>query len=61
MSVRTGLSIMTGVIVFVILQYFTTTIITGTDTGSTMIKNIVPIVVAAAITIGALMGIGKRK
>lgn len=59
MSVRGLITVVIGVIAFVVIDSLITSIITGTDTGSVIIQNLLRVIVAAAILIGVVMSIGK--
>jgi len=58
-AVRGFMVLFVGVIAFVLIDAFITDLITGTDTGSVIVQNILRVVVAAAILIGVVLGIGK--
>ncbi len=47
-----------GVVAFVVIDNLLTSIITGTDTGSVLLQNLLRILVAASILIGVVKGIG---
>ncbi len=49
-----------GVIAFVIIDELIASVITGTDTGSTIIQGLLRIIVAAAILIGVVMSLGRK-
>jgi len=49
------------VVAFVVVDNLITSIITGTDTGSVLIQNLLRVLVAAAILIGVVKGIGGSK
>lgn len=59
MSVRGLVTVVIGVIAFVVVDSLLTNIITGTDTGSTILTNLLRVIVASAILIGVVMSIGK--
>ena len=59
MSVRNFVIIVVGLISFAILDKVITVMITGTDTGSQLLQQLLRLVVAAIIIIGAVMGIGR--
>lgn len=59
MSVRGLITVVIGVVAFVVIDELITAVITGTDTGSVIIQNLLRIIVAAAILIGVVMSIGK--
>ena len=59
MSIRGLVTVVIGVVAFVVIDNLVSaTVITGTDTGSMLIKNLIRIVVAAAILIGVVKGVG---
>ena len=60
MSVRALITVVIGVIAFVIIDELITAIINGSDTGSVLIRSLLRIIVAAAIMISVVMGLGKR-
>jgi archaellum biogenesis protein FlaJ (TadC family) len=47
-------------VAFVVIDSLITNIITGTDTGSTIIQSLLRVIVAAAILIGVVMSIGRK-
>lgn len=59
MSVRGLVTVVIGVVAFVVIDSLITNIITGTDTGSLILQNLLRVIVAAAILIGVVMSIGK--
>ncbi len=60
MSVRGLVTVVIGVISFVVIDTLITRVITGTDTGSIIIQNLLRVLVAAAILIGVVTSIGRR-
>ena len=59
MSVRGLVIVVVGVVAFVVIDSLVAvTVITGTDTGSMLLKNLIRIVVAASILIGVVKGMG---
>lgn len=58
MSVRGLVTVVVGIVAFVVIDSLITNIITGTDTGSVIIQNLLRVIVAAAILIGVVMSIG---
>ena len=48
-----------GVVAFVVIDSLLTNIITGTDTGSVILQNLLRVIVAASILIGVVMSIGR--
>jgi len=50
-----------GLIIFVIASSLITTLITGTDSGSTLLQNVLLITVAGAILLGVIMSFGGNK
>lgn len=63
MTVRSLVTVIIGVIAFVIIDKLIGAVITGTDTGSVLIQTLLRMIVAAAILIGVVMSLGggKRK
>ena len=61
MSVRGLITVVIGVIAFVIIDELVTSVIDGTDTGSMILKNLLRIIVAAAIMISVVMSLGRAK
>ena len=61
MSVRGLVTVVIGVIAFVIIDELLTAVITGTDTGSVIIRGLLRIIVAASILIGVVMSLGRTK
>ena len=59
MSVRGLVTVVIGVVAFVVIDELITSVITGTDTGSVIIQNLLRVIVAAAILIGVVMSVGK--
>lgn len=59
MSIRGLVTVVIGVVAFVVIDSLITNIITGTDTGSVILQNLLRVIVAAAILIGVVMSIGK--
>lgn len=60
MSVRGLVTVVIGVVAFVVIDSLIINIITGTDTGSVILQNLLRVVVAAAILIGVVMSIGRK-
>ena len=60
MSVRGLVTVVIGVIAFVIIDELITAVIDGTDTGSVIIRSLLRIIVAAGILIGVVMSLGRR-
>jgi len=60
MSVRGLVTVVIGVVAFVVIDSLITNIITGTDTGSLILQNLLRVIVAAAILIGVVMSIGSK-
>ena len=60
MSIRSLVVVVIGIICFVIIDQLITTQITGTDSGSVLIQTLLRIIVAAAIIIGVVKGIGGK-
>ena len=61
MSVRGLVTVVIGVIAFVIIDELLRSVITGTDTGSEILRGLLRIIVAAAILIGVVMSLGRTK
>ena len=59
MSVRGLVTVVIGVVAFVVIDSLITEIITGTDTGSVILQNLLRVIVAASILIGVVMSIGR--
>ncbi len=59
MSVRGLVTIVIGVIAFVIIDVLITSVIRGTDTGSVILQTLLRIIVAASILIGVVMSLGR--
>lgn len=59
MSVRGLVTVVIGVVAFVVIDSLVSNIIKGTDTGSVIIQSLLRVIVAAAILIGVVMSIGK--
>ena len=59
MSVRGLVTVVIGVIAFVIIDTLSTEVITGTDTGSEILESLLRIIVAAAILISVVMSLGR--
>ena len=59
MAIRGLVLVIIGVIGFVLIDNFISSVITGTDTGSGMIQNLLRVIVAAAILIGVVMTMGS--
>ena len=60
MSVRGLVTVVIGVIAFVIIDELITSVIDGTDTGSQIIRGLLRIIVAASILIGVVMSLGRK-
>ena len=58
MSVRSLVVVVIGVVAFVVIDQLIQAVITGTDTGSVLIQNLLRVLVAAAILIGVVRGVG---
>ena len=59
MSVRGLVTVVIGVVAFVVIDSLITNIITGTDTGSVILQNLLRVIVSASILIGVVMSIGR--
>ena len=60
MTVRGLITVVIGAIAFVIIDKLISAIITGTDTGSTIIQDLLRLVVAAGILIGVVRNLGGK-
>jgi len=61
MSVRGLITVVIGVIAFVVIDELLTAVIDGTDTGSVILWSLLRIIVAAAIMISVVMSLGRMK
>jgi len=59
MSVRGLTTVVIGIVAFIVVDTLIGAVITGTDTGSVIIQNLLRVIVAATILIGVVMSIGK--
>jgi len=59
MSIRGLITVVIGVVAFVIIDSMISTIITGTDTGSVILQNLLRVIVAASILIGVVLSLGR--
>lgn len=60
MSVRGLITVVIGVIAFVIIDELIVAVIDGTDTGSVIIRSLLRIIIAAAILISVVMSLGRK-
>lgn len=60
MSVRGLITVVIGVIAFVIIDELLRAVVTGTDTGSVILRSLLRIVVAAGIMIGVVVSLGRK-
>ena len=60
MSVRGLITVVIGVIAFVIIDELVNSVIDGTDTGSVILRSLLRIIVAAAILISVVMSLGRK-
>lgn len=60
MSVRGLITVVIGIIAFVIIDELLTSVIDGTDTGSVILRSLLRIIVAAAILISVVMSLGRK-
>jgi len=60
MSVRGLITVVIGIIAFVIIDELLNSVIDGTDTGSVILRSLLRIIVAAAILIGVVMSLGRK-
>ena len=61
MSVRGLITVVIGIIAFVIIDELLTAVIDGTDTGSVILRSLLRIIVAASIMISVVMSLGRTK
>ena len=61
MTIKGLVTVMVGAIAFVIIDQVVTSIITGTDTGSTLLQNLLRLIVAAGILIAVVRNLGGGK
>jgi len=60
MSVRGLITVVIGVIAFVIIDELLQSVIDGTDTGSVILRSLLRIIVAASILISVVMSLGRK-
>ena len=60
MSVRGLVTVVIGVVAYIVIDTLIAQLITGTDVGATLLTGLVRIVVAASIIIGVVTSIGRR-
>jgi len=60
MSVRGLITVVIGIIAFVIIDELLTAVIDGTDTGSVILRSLLRIIIAAAIMISVVMSLGRK-
>jgi len=60
MSVRGLITVVIGIIAFVIIDELLTAVIDGTDTGSVILRSLLRIIVAASIMISVVMSLGRK-
>jgi len=60
-SVRGLITVVIGIIAFVIIDELLESVIDGTDTGSVILRSLLRIIVAAAIMISVVMSLGRAK
>jgi len=60
-SVRGLITVVIGIIAFVIIDELLTSVIDGTDTGSVILRSLLRIIVAASIMISVVMSLGRTK
>ena len=60
MSVRGLITVVIGVIAFVIIDELITSVLDGTDTGTQILEGLLRIIVAAAILISVVMSLGRK-
>ena len=61
MSVRGLITVVIGVIAFVIIDELITSVLDGTDTGTQILEGLLRIIAAAAILISVVMSLGRSK
>jgi len=59
-SVRGLITVVIGVIAFVIIDELLQSVIDGTDTGSVILRSLLRIIVAASILISVVMSLGRK-
>ena len=60
MSVRGLITVVIGVIAFVIIDELLQSVIDGTDSGSVILRSLLRIIVAASILISVVMSLGRK-
>ena len=60
MSVRGLITVVIGIIAFVIIDELLVAVIDGTDTGSVILRSLLRIIIAAAILISVVMSLGRK-
>ena len=60
MSVRGPITVVIGIIAFVIIDELLVAVIDGTDTGSVILRSLLRIIVAASIMISVVMSLGRK-
>ncbi len=60
MSVRGLITVVIGIIAYVIIDELLTSVIDGTDTGSVILRSLLRIIVAASILISVVMSLGRK-
>ena len=60
MSIRGLITVVIGIIAYVIVDELLTAVIDGTDTGSVILRSLLRIIIAAAILISVVMSLGRK-
>ena len=60
MSIRGLITVVIGIIAYVIVDELLTAVIDGTDTGSVILRSLLRIIVAASILISVVMSLGRK-
>ena len=60
MAVWGLVTVVIGIIAFVIVEGLITNVITGTDIGSMIIQNLLRVIIASGIIISVVIGLGRR-
>ena len=60
MSVRGLITVVIGIIAYVIIDELLGSVIDGTDTGSVILRSLLRIIVAASILISVVMSLGRK-
>ena len=60
MSIRGLITVVIGIIAYVIIDELLTAVIDGTDTGSVILRSLLRIIIAASILISVVMSLGRK-